>query len=163
MRRLEQPEAVKAGPCFKQLEGRVGRGKEKVGEKRRFRDACDAGGERTGQGLRGEGEKLENKSKKEAKHKQGSFQGQGKEEAVDMRKRPLSEESNETQEQQNEGVGGSCCGGLKSHHNTHHWSTPNIFLEIVDIVPNFSIQFNFLAYRTKQFARGVDDFSLTVG
>ncbi len=26
-----------------------------MGEKRRFRDACDAGGEGTGQGLRGEG------------------------------------------------------------------------------------------------------------
>ena len=34
---------------------RVGRGNEKVGEKRRSRDACDAGGEGTGQGLRGEG------------------------------------------------------------------------------------------------------------
>jgi hypothetical protein len=39
---------------------------EKVGEKRRFRDACEAGGEGTGQRLRGEGggeggEKLENK------------------------------------------------------------------------------------------------------
>jgi hypothetical protein len=76
------------------LEGRVGHGNEKVGEKRRFRDACDAGGEGTGQGLRGEGggtgsEKFENKRKKEAKHKQGSFQGKGKEEAVEKRKRSL--------------------------------------------------------------------------
>ena len=36
------------------------------------------------------GEKLENKRKKEAKHKQGSFEGKGKEEAVEKRKRPLS-------------------------------------------------------------------------
>ena len=87
MRQIEEMEQkekdVKAGPCFTQLEGRVGHGNEKVGEKRRFRDACDAGGEGTGQGLRGEGggagsEKFENKRKKEAKHKQGSFQGKGK-------------------------------------------------------------------------------------
>ncbi len=67
-----------------------------MGEKRRVRDECDAGGEGTGQGLREEGggaggEKLENKRKKEAKHKQGSFEGKGKEEAVEKRKRPLSE------------------------------------------------------------------------
>ena len=47
MRQIEEMEqketAVKAGPCFTQLEGRVGHGNEKVGEKRRFRDACDAG------------------------------------------------------------------------------------------------------------------------
>ena len=56
MDRMEQKEkAVKAGPCFTQLEGRVGQGNEKVGEKRRFRDACDVGGEGAGQGLRGEG------------------------------------------------------------------------------------------------------------
>ena len=56
MRQMEQKEkAVKAGPCLTQLEGRVGRGNKKGGEKRRFRDACDAGGEGTGQGLRGEG------------------------------------------------------------------------------------------------------------
>ena len=98
MRQIEEMEqkekAVKAGPCFTQLEGRVGHGHEQVGEKRRLRDACDAGGEETGQGLRGEGggaggEKLENKIKKEAKHKQGSFQGKGKEEAVEKRKRSL--------------------------------------------------------------------------
>jgi hypothetical protein len=53
---MEQKEnAVQAGPCFTQLEGRVGHANEKVGEKRRFRDACDAGGEGTAQGLRGEG------------------------------------------------------------------------------------------------------------
>ena len=59
MRQIEEMEkkerAVKDGPCFTQLEGRVGCGNEEVGEKRRFRDACDAGGEGTGQGLRGEG------------------------------------------------------------------------------------------------------------
>ncbi len=115
---MEQKEkAVKAGPCFTQLEGRGGHGIEQVGEKRRLRDACDAGGEETGQGLRGEGggaggEKLENKIKKEAKHKQGSFQGKGKEEAVEKRKRPWSEEANEAQEQQHEeGVGGSRASG----------------------------------------------------
>ncbi len=76
-----------------QLEGRVGSGNEKVVEKRRFRDACGAGGEGAGQRLCGEGggagvEKLENKRKKEAKHKQGSFQGKGKEETVEKRKGP---------------------------------------------------------------------------
>ena len=106
MRQIEEMEqtekAVKAGPCLPQLEGRVGHGNEKVGEKRRFRDARDAGGEGTAQGLRGEGggaggEKLGNKRTKEAKHKQGSFQGKGKEEAVEERKRPSSEEGNEAQ------------------------------------------------------------------
>jgi hypothetical protein len=33
-----------AGPLSTQLVGRVGHGKEKVGEKRRFRDACDTWG-----------------------------------------------------------------------------------------------------------------------
>ena len=88
-----------------------------MGEKRRFRDACDAGGEGTGQGLRGEGgraggEKLETKRKKEAKHKQGSFAGKGKEDAVEKRKRPSSEEDNEAQEQQHEeGLGGRSASG----------------------------------------------------
>ncbi len=51
---------------------------------------------------------FENKRKKEAKHKQGSFKGKGKEEAVVKRKRRLSEEANEAQEQQHEeGVDGS--------------------------------------------------------
>ena len=101
MRQIEEMEqnekAVKAGTCSTQLEGRVGRGNERVGEKRWFRDACDAGGsgnEGTGQGLRGEGggtggEKLENKRKKEAKHKHGSFQGKGKEEAVCISKKTI--------------------------------------------------------------------------
>jgi hypothetical protein len=115
---MEQKEkAVMAGPCSTQLEGRVERGNEKVGEKRRFRDACDAGGEGTGQGLRGEeggagGEKVDNKRKKEAKHKQGSFEGKGKEEAVEKRKRPLFEEDNEVPKQQHEqGAGGSRASG----------------------------------------------------
>ena len=108
MRQIEETEqtekVVKASPCFTQFEGKVGCGNEKVGEKRRFRDACDAGGEGTGQGLRAEGflppgwaggEKLENKRKKEAKHKQGSFKGKGKEEAEEKRKRPSSEEGSE--------------------------------------------------------------------
>ena len=87
MRQIEEMEqkekAVKAGPGSTQLEGRVGHGNEKVGEKRRVRDACDAGGEAAGHGLRGEGggegdEKLEMKRKKEAKHKQRGFEGKGK-------------------------------------------------------------------------------------
>ena len=86
---MEQKEkAVKAGPGKTQLEGRVGHGNEKVGEKRRVRDACDAGGEAAGHELRGEGggagdEKLERKGKKEAKQKQRGFKGKGKEEAVE--------------------------------------------------------------------------------
>ena len=59
-----------------------------------------------GQGLRGEGEggaggnKLAKKSKKEAKHTQGVFEGKGKEKAVEKRKLPSSEEGNEAQKQQ---------------------------------------------------------------
>ena len=89
-----------------------------MGEKRRFREACEGvAGEGARQGLRGEGggaggEKLDNKRKKEAKHKQGSFEGKGKEEAVEKRKRPLFEEGNETQKQQQEqGVGGGRASG----------------------------------------------------
>jgi hypothetical protein len=49
---------------------------------------------------------------KETKDKQGSFQGKGKEEAVEKRKRPLSEEAYEDQEQQHEeGVGCSRASG----------------------------------------------------
>ncbi len=76
MRQIEEMEqkekAAKAGPCSIQLEGRVGHRNDKVGEKRRYRDACDAGGgEAAGQGLGGAGggaggEKLEKKRKKEA-------------------------------------------------------------------------------------------------
>ena len=68
-----------------------------VGAERRFCDACDVGGgEAVGQGLRGQGggaggEKLEKKSMKEAKHKQGGFEGKSKEEAVEkIKKRPSS-------------------------------------------------------------------------
>ena len=122
MRQIEEMEqkekAVKAGPCSTQLEGSVGNVNEKVGEKRRFREAGDAvAGEAAGQGLRVEGgdvggEKLENKRKKEAKHKQGSFEGKGKEEAVEKRKRPLFEEGSETQKQQHgEGVESSGASG----------------------------------------------------
>jgi hypothetical protein len=121
MRQIEETEqkekAVKAGPCSTQLEGSVGNVNEKVGEKRRFREACDAvAGEAAGQGLRGErdgarGEKLENKRKKEAKHKQSSLKGKGKEEAVQKRKRPSSKEVNEAQNRQHEeGVGSSRTG-----------------------------------------------------
>jgi hypothetical protein len=102
MRQIEEMEqrekAVKAGPCSTQLEGSVGNVNEKVGEKRLFREACDAvAGEAAGQGLRGEGGGAggENKRKKEAKHKQGSFEGKGKEEAVEKRKRPSSTEDSE--------------------------------------------------------------------
>ncbi len=101
----QKEEAVKTGPCSTQLEGRVGHGNEKVGEKRRYRNACDAGGgEAAGQVLHGErggtgGEKLEKKRKKEAKHKEGGLEGKSKVEAVEMRKRPSSGEGNATQKQ----------------------------------------------------------------
>jgi len=97
-KRKHKKKAVKAVPCSgsTQLQGSVRHGNEKVGEKRRFREACDAGGEGAGQGLRGEGggsggEKLENKAKKEARHKQSNFEGNGKDKAVEKKKRPLSE------------------------------------------------------------------------
>ena len=92
MRQIEEMEhkekAVKAGG---------GHGKEKVGEKRRSREACDTGGgekrARAAQGPRGEGqesrgsktrgrkkggaggEKLENKRKKETNHTQDRRHG----------------------------------------------------------------------------------------
>ena len=47
------------------------------------------------------------KRTEEVKHKQGSFEDKGKEEAVEKRKRPLTEEDNEAQKQQHEGVDGS--------------------------------------------------------
>jgi hypothetical protein len=104
---VQKEKDVKTGPWLTQFEGRVGHGNEKVGEKRRFRDACDAGGEGIGlgQGLCGEGggtggEKIENKRKKEDKHKQSSFEGKDKEESVEKRKSPLSEKGNEVQRQQ---------------------------------------------------------------
>jgi hypothetical protein len=71
MRHIEEMEqkenavkaAVKAGPCFTQVEGRVGHGNEKVGEKCRLRDACDAGGEGTGQGQRPSTSRVASKAK----------------------------------------------------------------------------------------------------
>ena len=88
----EQTEkAFQPVPCLTQLEGRVGRGRNWV--RNVGFTTCDAGGEGTGQGLRGEGggaggEKLENKRQEEVKHKQGSFTGKGKEEDVEKRNRP---------------------------------------------------------------------------
>jgi hypothetical protein len=119
MRDIEEMEQKeKGGPCFTQLEGSVRRGNQKVGENRCFRDACDSGGEGTGQGLRGEGggsggEKLDNKRNKKARHKQGSFEGKGKEKAVEKRKRPLYEEGDEAQKQlhEEEEVGGDWASG----------------------------------------------------
>jgi hypothetical protein len=120
---MEQKEkTVKAGPCSTQREASVGNVNEKVGEKRRFREAYDAvAGETAGQELRGEGgdgaggEKLDSKRKKAANHKRDSFQGKGKEEAVEKRKRPSSEEGHEAQEQQHgDGVGSSRASGEDS-------------------------------------------------
>ncbi len=70
---------------------------DKVGDKRRFGDACDTGwGEAAEEGPHGEGggeggEKLKDKRQKETKHKREEFQDKGKGEAVEKRKRPLSE------------------------------------------------------------------------
>jgi hypothetical protein len=60
IRQIEEMEykeqAAKAGAWSTGLEGRVGHGSGKVGEKRRFGDACDTGwGEAAEEGLRGEG------------------------------------------------------------------------------------------------------------
>ena len=44
-------------------------------------------------------------------YKQGTFEGNGKEEPVEKRKRPSSEEENEAQKQQHEGVGDSRASG----------------------------------------------------
>jgi hypothetical protein len=86
-----------------------------VGEKRRFRDACDTGwGEAAEEGPRGGagGEKLKDKRQKETKHKQEEFQGNGKEEAVEKRKRPLSEGAGTAGKAlRGEGVGGAGAGG----------------------------------------------------
>jgi hypothetical protein len=101
IRQIEEMEykeqAAKAGAWSTGLEGRVGHASGKVGEKRRFGDACDTGwGEAAEEGPRGEGggvggEKLKDKRQKETKHKQQGVQGKGKGEAVEKRKRPLSE------------------------------------------------------------------------
>jgi hypothetical protein len=72
--RLEEiaHKTIKAGPWSTELEGRVGQGNEKVGEKRRFREARESGGcETVADGPRGEGgargKKLENKRQEKAK------------------------------------------------------------------------------------------------
>ncbi len=123
MRQIEEMEqkekAVKAAPWSTQLEGRVGHGNEKVGEKRRFREACDTGACETvsAQGPRGGGggaggEKLSNKAKKEAKHNRGGLEGKGKEKAVEKRKCPVSEaDSRARKQQRGEEVGGEGAGG----------------------------------------------------
>jgi hypothetical protein len=97
VRQIEEMEykeqAAKAGAWSTGLEGRVGHASGKVGEKRRFRDACDTGwGEAAEEGPRGEGggaggEKLSNKRKKEATHMRSGCEGNGKEEAVEKSSR----------------------------------------------------------------------------
>ena len=52
---MEQKEKAVKGPCSAQLEGIDGCGNEKVGEKPRFCDACDDGGEGARQGREGGG------------------------------------------------------------------------------------------------------------
>jgi hypothetical protein len=96
-------QAAKAGGGSSGLEGRVGlegmvgHASGKVGDKRRFGDACDTGwGEAAEEGPHGEGggeggEKLKDERQKETKHKREEFQDKGKGEAVEKRKRPLSE------------------------------------------------------------------------
>ena len=85
MRQIEEMEKKektdKADAWSNQLERRVGHGNEKVGEKRRFHEACNTGGgEAAAQEPRGEGggtwaEKLEKKRRTKTKHKQGGFEG----------------------------------------------------------------------------------------
>jgi hypothetical protein len=118
IRQIEEMEykeqAAKGGAWSTGLEGRVGHGSGKVGEKRRFRDACDTGwGEAAEEGPRGEGgEKLKDKRQKETKRKQEGFQGKGKGEAAEKRKRPLSEGAGTAgKAQRGEGVGGAGAGG----------------------------------------------------
>jgi hypothetical protein len=116
VRRIEEMEyeeqAAKAGPWSSGLKGRVGHGSEKVGGKRRFRDACDTGwGE---EGPRGEGvEKLKDKKRKVTKHKQEGERGKGKEEAVEKRKRLVSDAGGTAKKKQRaESVGGAGAGGV---------------------------------------------------
>jgi hypothetical protein len=123
MRQIEEMEqketALKAAPRSTQLEGRVGHGNEKVGEKRRFLDACGTGGCEavSAQGPRGEGggaggEKLWNKRKKETMHNLGGLEGKGKGKAVEKRKCPVSETDSKARKQQRgEEVGGEGAGG----------------------------------------------------
>jgi hypothetical protein len=114
IRQIEEMEyKTKAGAWSSGLEGKVGRGRGKVGEKRRCREACDTGWVETEEeGPRGEGggvgdEKLKDKRQKETKHKQEGLQGKGKGEAVEKRNRPLSQEAGTAGKgQRGEGVGG---------------------------------------------------------
>jgi hypothetical protein len=118
-RQIEEMEykeqAAKAGAWSTGLEGRVGHGSGKVVEKRRFCDACDTGwGETAEEGPRGGagGEKLKDNRQKETKHKQEGFTGKGKGEAVEKRKRPLSEGVGTAgKAQRGEEVGGAGAGG----------------------------------------------------
>jgi hypothetical protein len=74
-------QADKAGDWSTGIEVRVGHGSWKVGEKRRFGDACDTGwGKAAEEGPCSEGdEKLKDKRQKETKHKQeGFFQTRGR-------------------------------------------------------------------------------------
>ena len=115
--------AVNADPWSNQLEGRVGHGNEKVGGKRRSHEAgggeVAAGGPRGEEGRaevepKGEGKVAEKQKKRklEAKQKQGGFEG-SKEEAVDKRKRPVSDAGGRAKEKQKreEEVGGGGGGG----------------------------------------------------
>ena len=93
--KLEQAEIGDARNLSREeRKGRGGHGKEKVGEKRCFRDTCDTGAvEGATKGRHGEeggagGEKLSNKRTKEAKHKpQSGCQGKGKKVAVEKSSR----------------------------------------------------------------------------
>jgi hypothetical protein len=101
-------QAAKGGAWSTRLEDRVGHGSGKVGEKRRFRDACDTGwGEEAEEGPRGEGgEKLKDKRQKETKHKQEGLQDKGKGEALEKRKSLLSKGAGTAgKAQRGEGVG----------------------------------------------------------
>jgi hypothetical protein len=118
IRRIEEIEykeqAAKAGAWSSGLEGRVGHGSREVGEKRRFRDACETGwGEAAEEGPRGEGgKKLKEKRQKETKHKQQGCQGKGKGQAVEKRRHPLPEGVGTAGKvQRGEGVGGAGAGG----------------------------------------------------
>ena len=78
MRQIEEmeqkEETAQAGPCSTQLEGRVGHGNEEVGEKRLSREACNAGDEGIGQGLRGEGGGAGPRPKKATRPKRSSME-----------------------------------------------------------------------------------------
>ena len=79
-----EEQEVKTGAWSTGLEGRVGYGSGKVGEKRRFRNACDTGwGEEADEGPHGEGggtegEKLKDKRQKETRHRQEGRKARGK-------------------------------------------------------------------------------------